>query len=320
MWLLVRNFRVNIIEIKYMTENMKKRLTILFLILAAIAKLEASPQAPDYLIIEKDTLPLYQLILEDYLHSIELPTDSNNLFGFSFRNDFGYGITSTNCWRGYQAVYILENDSLFLKYIIPCNSLRKLNTDDINNSVEQMRRLFKKKVKNNKVFIDWYSSEFTIPKGKPIWWDGIFTTLYDKEELYSIRKGILVDKHIINNYIKVKGGISRKKKEMSKAVFKEIKKLNWKKLDEELMCDDTYCLEIDSRGKIINVEKKNNGVELDADDTYCQNFIKDQLKNLKFDVILYHGRPFNDKFYIEIFYDTTTKELENWSKYENYSY
>ena len=92
---------------------MRKTLTIIFLLLIPIANLKASPQSPDYLIIGNDTLPLYQLILEDYLHSLEQPTDSNNLFGFSFRNDFGYGTTSTNCWRGYQAVYSLENDSYF---------------------------------------------------------------------------------------------------------------------------------------------------------------------------------------------------------------
>ena len=183
-----------------------------------------------------------------------------------------------------------------------------------------MQKVFQEKVKNKKVFIDWFSSEFTIPKGKPIWWDGIFTTIYDKEEIYYIRKGILVNKQIINNYQKVKGGISRKKQKMSKAVFNEIRKLNWKKLDDEFLCSDTYCLEIDSRGKVLNVEKNNHGVELDEDDIYCQNVIKNQLEKLQFDIILYHGRPFNDKFCIEVFYDDTTNKLENWSKYEDYEY
>jgi len=58
---------------------MRKRLIILFFLLVAIENLKASPQAPDYLIIGNDALPLYQLILEDYLHSVEQPTDSNNL-------------------------------------------------------------------------------------------------------------------------------------------------------------------------------------------------------------------------------------------------
>ena len=297
---------------------MRKRLKILFLLLVPIANLEASPQAPDYLIIGKDTVPVFQLILESYLQTIEQPTDSNSLFGFSFRDTFSEGI-SFNCWRGYQAVYSLENDSLFLKYILPCNSLKNINSY-AESSNEKMKMIFNDKVRNNKVLLDWYSGEFTIPKGKMIWGDGIFTRIYDKEELYTFQNGILLEKTLVKNYQKVKGGISRKKKEMSKAVFNEIKKLNWKKLDDEFLCDDTYCLEIDSRGKVINVEKNNYGKELDEDDIYCQEAIKNQLKNLQFDIILYHGRPFNDRFCIEVFYDSTTHKLENWSKYEDYDY
>ena len=179
---------------------MRQNLIIIFLLLSSIVDLKASLQVPDYSIIGKDTLPIYQLILEDYLHSIEHRVDIDSLFGFSFRDDLVYGIASTSCWRGYQAVYSLENDSLFLKYIIPCNSLRKLGADDIDSSNKQVLKVFQDKVKNNKVFIYWFSSEFAIPKGKPIWWGGVFTTIYDNEELYSIRKGILVDKHIVNNY------------------------------------------------------------------------------------------------------------------------
>jgi len=289
---------------------MKKRLMVLFLLLTPMSILKASPQSPDYIIIGNDTLPIYQLILEDYLQSIKQPTDSTSLFGFSFYDDFRY--FSTGCVRGYQAVYSLENDSLFLKHIIPCHSLEEFNADVIDNSNKQMQRLFQEKVKNDKVFIDWYSSEFTIPKGKLIWWNYIFTVIYDKEELYTIRKGILVDKHIISNYQKVKGGISRDKKEMSKAIFDEIKKLDWKKLDDEFLCSDKYCIEIDYRGKVINVEKDYYG-ELDEYDIYCQKAINNQLKNLQFDIILCHGRPFNDSFCIEVYYDNNTNQLKKWS-------
>lgn len=298
---------------------MKNKIIFIFLLSISIVNLKASPQAPDYLIIGNDTLPVYKLILEDYLNSVEQPADSNSLFGFKFKDEFGYGI-SMNCWRGYQAVYNIENDSLFLKYIIPCNSFSKLDDEDIKRSNEQMQKIFQEKVKNNKVFMDWYSGDFTIPKGSPIWRDGLFTTIYDKEDLYSIRKGYLADKHTIDNYLKMKGGIPRKKQKMSKAIFNEIKKLDWKKLDRDLPCDDRYNIEIDSRGKVINVEKNNYGMELDKDDVHCQNIIKKQLEKLQFDVILHHGMPFNEIFYIEIFYDSTTGKLENWSQYEDDEY
>ena len=61
----------------------------IFATICFISLIKASPQAPDYLIIGKDTLPIYQLILENYLQNLEQPTDSNSLFGFSFRDDKG---------------------------------------------------------------------------------------------------------------------------------------------------------------------------------------------------------------------------------------
>lgn len=166
-----------------------------------------------------------------------------------------------------------------MNYIIPCNSIREIGVDDINRSHEQLEKVFQEKMKNKKVFIDWFSGEFAIPKGgKSIWWDNIFTTIYDKEELYTIRKGILVDRYIVQNYQKKKGGITREKNVMSKAIFNEIKKLNWQKLYTDFFCDGMYCFEIDSRGKIINVEKENYGIELDEDHIYCLKVIKNQLK------------------------------------------
>ena len=154
-----------------------KKIVLLLTIVFCFIKLKASPQAPDYLIIGKDTLPVCQLILEEYLDSVEEPAENNSLFGFNFREG-----ASPNCWRGYQAVYSLENDSLFLKYVLPCGSIKNFDSSDANSSNEQMKKIVTEKVKNDKVFMDWYSNELAIPKGKPVCWDGIFTTIYDKEK------------------------------------------------------------------------------------------------------------------------------------------
>ena len=271
---------------------------------------KASPQAPDYLIIGKDTLPVYQLILEDYFQTLEQPTDSNSLFGFSFREIFGGGF-SFNCWRGYQAVYCLDNDSLFLKYILPCNSLKNINSY-IESSKEKMKLIFDDKVKNDRVLLDWYSGEFTIPKGKPIWWDGIFTRIYDKEELYTFQNGILLEKTLVNNYQKVKGGIARDDKAIAKKIFNRLKKINWKKLyKQDIMCDlQGYHFTIDERGKISSVE---SGWEnLDEEDLYCLEIVKKQVQNLQFDIIKYHGRPMAMQIFLKIFYDDEKHKLEMW--------
>jgi hypothetical protein len=100
----------------------KIRTITVILILFLPFKSMASPQLPDYIIYKSDTIPVYQLILEEYFGHMEIP-DQGSLFGLKFRNN-----ASLNCWRGYQAIYLIENDSLFLKNIINCHELLMFRT------------------------------------------------------------------------------------------------------------------------------------------------------------------------------------------------
>jgi hypothetical protein len=70
-----------------------------------------------------------------------LNPDEEKLFGLSFRTSLeGIG-TSFNCWRGYQAIYKIENDSLFVSSIIDCHSIKKIDIlnhfylDSLRNNV-----------------------------------------------------------------------------------------------------------------------------------------------------------------------------------------
>lgn len=120
-----------------------------------------SPQIPDYIIYKKDTIPTYNLIVENYLQSLN--PNEDKLFGLSFRNSTeGLG-TSLNCWRGYQAIYEVENDSLFVKHIISCFELKDNKKINIFESQERMNKIFGEKVKNGKVFVDWYSGIINFP-------------------------------------------------------------------------------------------------------------------------------------------------------------
>ncbi|MDR1348672.1 MAG: hypothetical protein LBJ63_09685 [Prevotellaceae bacterium] len=291
-----------------------KHLIIEISFIVCCCSLYASPQVSDFLIIEKDTIPVYNLILENYLQQIEKP-DKGRLFGFSFRDGENM---SFSCWRGYQAVYSLENDSLFLKYILPCHSLRNISTH-IDSSIEKIKNIFNDKVVNGKVFIDWFSNIIAFPRGKQIWWDGIFNSIYDREEIYIFEKGILSDKRNVKNYQKVKGGISRtNNKVISNAIFQKVKKLDWKKLDNlDIICDSEYFIVIDEKGKISNIEINTYGNPFDEDDLYCMDVMKKQLQNLQFDIIKWHGEPMKTEFRFEIFYDDKTNQLENWAKYDD---
>ncbi|MBN1462470.1 MAG: hypothetical protein JW922_02185, partial [Paludibacteraceae bacterium] len=92
---------------------MKKVIGILCFLLIAGKAFTAS-QVPDICIIKKDsvqdTLSIFVFPLEDYF---ELKGEKN-LGGFKNCN-------SPSCSRGYQAVWLIENDSLFLINIQGCN-------------------------------------------------------------------------------------------------------------------------------------------------------------------------------------------------------
>jgi len=152
-----------------------------------------SPQIPDYIIYKKDTISTYNLIVENYLQSLN--PNEDKLFGLSFRNTTeGLG-TSLNCWRGYQAIYEVENDSLFVKHIISCFELKDNKKINLVASQERMNKIFGKKVKNRKVFIDWYSGIINFPlkikKNKMLRWDGVFYRIYENENILVFSDGLL---------------------------------------------------------------------------------------------------------------------------------
>jgi hypothetical protein len=91
------------------------------------SELLGSPQTPDYIIIKGDTIPTYNLLLESYLQKLDT-VEAQRLFGLAFRDG-----ASTNCWRGYQAIYLLQNDSLFLVNIINCGALTNKTIDKIES-------------------------------------------------------------------------------------------------------------------------------------------------------------------------------------------
>jgi hypothetical protein len=78
---------------------------------------------PDYLIFKKDTIATFNLILEEYFQKQE-KVATEKLFGLSFRDH-----ASFNCWRGYQAIYEIDRDSLFLVGVINCGERRSGTID-----------------------------------------------------------------------------------------------------------------------------------------------------------------------------------------------
>ena len=177
-----------------MTKLYTVPLLILFWTLSSFRPF-VSPQVPDYIIYAKDTIATYNLILEQYLQRQDTAT-TEKLFGLSFRSG-----ASFTCWRGYQAIYKIDNDSLFLVNIINCGERRN---GQINKSAsaQKMKAIFGDRLINERVFIDWFSSDIAFPlNNKVLRWDGVFYKIFEQEKVISIADGKILKTEDVNNYI-----------------------------------------------------------------------------------------------------------------------
>lgn len=271
----------------------------------------ASPQMPDYIIYKNDTIPTYNLILEKHLQSQET-SETDKLFGLSFRNG-----SSFNCWRGYQAIYKIENDSLNLVEIINCGELRNGKIDKAQ-SIEKMKAIFKERFKNGKVFIDWFEGDINFPlTDKILRWDGVFYKIFEKEKVISISKGFVTNNQDVKNYIDDPKRIDRRdKNKVSDLLFKKLKKINWKN-SNDFDCGTKYLVTIDEKGNISKVRMVYSDEEIEEfyekdEYNFCIEKIFNSLKSLKFDIIKDKGKPISEDIYIHIWQEENGK-LENWT-------
>jgi len=296
-----------------MTKTFSVSLFIVFLTFSL--QLFASPQVPDFIIFRGDTIATYNLILEQYLQRQE-QTPSEKLFGLSFRNSLDGGF-SFNCWRGYQAIYKIDNDSLFLVNIISCGEQRngKINKAA---SIEKMKTLFSDKVLNERVYITWFTGDISFPlTNKVLRWDVVFYTTFEKERVVNISDGKLLKVEDVENYVDDPDRVNRKdKNKVSNILFKRLKRTKWKN-KEEYDCGDKYLVTIDENGNVSKVRMLRSDAEIekyyDRDEyNFCIDKMFNALKTLKFDIIKDKGKPIAEDIYIEIWVESNGK-IENWT-------
>lgn len=274
----------------------------------------ASPQSPDYIIYKGDTLATYTLILEQYFQ-LQGKDEQGKLFGLSFRDGATF-----NCWRGYQAIYKIDNDSLFLVDIISCGERRNVQIDKAA-SAEKMKSIFKNKFINNRVYIDWFSGDMKFPlTNKVLRWDGVFYRIYEKETVIDIDYGKVLKMENVDNYVHNPKAIGRKNKDkVSDILFKKIKRTKWINADS-IDCSEKYLVTIGNDGRVSKVimlgyqsqdtiDKYWERNEYD----YCINTMFNSLKKLQFDIIKDKGKPISEDIYIEIYFDDKKGKIENWT-------
>lgn len=297
---------------------MKWSLTAIFTLLI-LTNLIASPQVPDYIIYKKDTIPTYNLLVEQYLQTQK--DDNGKLFDLSFRNSIdGQSGTSMNCWRGYQAIYKIENDSLFLSAIIDCHFLENKKQKPNN----YIKKLFGDKVKSEKVFIDWYSGNISFPvkskENKIIRWDGVFERVFLYETVITIEDGKIIEISNEENYVNLENGIDRMERDsINNILFGHIKNYKWNKLDK-FDCGERYTVVIGENGKISNVLMTDYQTEKQIKEywntkreyIFCIKSIKKALSELQFDILKRKGKPIEEKIFIEIWFNEDGT-MENWT-------
>lgn len=151
-----------------------KKIIFSLLFILSLNNSYATPQTADLLISNGDTIPIYPFIVEQYLKI-------NPAKGQAFRDYLLETFPkSTAHLRGYQAMFELKNDSLFLLKIFSGTTDKYAINLDI---------LFNKK---DKIFADWYSGEITNPENclMPDYgnkWGGF----YEYETDFTFEKGVL---------------------------------------------------------------------------------------------------------------------------------
>lgn len=293
---------------------LKRKIILIFIIISQFGF--SSPQLPDLLIYRNDTINVYNLILEEYLNKNDFKKQGD-LFGLSFRDG-----ASLNCWRGYQAIYKIENDSLFLVNIVGCGEVfYEKGKIDLNKSNENINTIFGSKFKNGKVYIDWFNGNINIKNGELLSWDGVFKKTYEKEISFIFKKGKLKNTLNVENYIDDPNRINRKLNDtLRNIVFEKVKHLNWEELDNECECGgEKYIITIGKNGSIKSIKSGEYKNRKEIKDFWgikeyntCIKALMENLKNLKFDIIKINNKKIEQKFLFRPWFDQKTKNLENW--------
>ncbi|MDL2320344.1 hypothetical protein LJC45_04345 [Alistipes sp. OttesenSCG-928-B03] len=305
-----------------------KKLLLLTIFCSVTYTASALSEGTDVLLIGNDTIHICTLPLEQFL-------DANpECFISLARKNGNYSMRTTNL-HGYIAYWRLQDDKLYLEKIDGFgyydsdpnekNIMAKLTEHDFASSAPEpalppkitserlMLRMFPNSMESGKVYADWFNGDIVIPKGARLRSDGFSDYTSYEEDVMTFKKGQIAHKEHVINYIPVKDGISRHTREtVTDAIFSRLKELNWDKLCDDL-CDDEYIITIDPNGKIKSMKMSyyTNGEKEDRGDRACARKLYRHLKSLRFDIIRWHGKPFEEDYTIDIFYNETTGELKN---------
>lgn len=224
---------------------MKKNLLILFLIVCSLI-VKSSPQNPDILIYNGDTIAIFSNPLELFLK-------------LNGKENLDRGCNSSACNRGYIATWTIKNDSLFLVQIEKCGIQIVsgfYSGYECPDSIDsELFSYLKTEFKSGLIFADWFSDTIISPQGRILKYvHGGYLTKYERELLLTVENGLLVNSIVVKNSISDPTLIDKFNLSLiHDTVFHYISKLDWKLLGDNF-CDYGYAITIGKNGKVLKVK------------------------------------------------------------------
>jgi hypothetical protein len=189
---------------------MKRKVFIfIFLLTVSLFRTFATPQIPDRLIYNGDTLSIFANPLEQLYDNDSIRP---NFF------DKNESCESTACWRSYVAEWIIIDDNLYLTGIYSCCYYK----DSIK---ADLKKLFGDKFVNGKVKADWFTADIISPQGKLLYYVHMgYESLYEKELEFNFDKGKLIGTKIYDNSKSRQSDYSQNQEKLKEFFYSNI---NW---------------------------------------------------------------------------------------------
>jgi hypothetical protein len=278
---------------------------ILFLLLPL--KLFGTAQEPDLIIYKGDTLFLHACPLGFYPNRELINTQ--NLF------ESKLGSCSTGCWRGYIAVWEIDDNKLYLtkiknhcylSYMSSVDSYKNagIGIDSIGSEFADLKMLFPERYENGKVRADWMSGKLISPQGNLLYYiHSEFESVYERELAFNIENGLLVGTEWFDNSKTKKSKYTEDTKLLSEFIYSNINYNNLPKSDTIKGRVTVLIISSDDNGKIDSVQ-----VVRGINEIYDAEAVRVIKSIPEWEVIYRHGKRINHLWTVPIKFDMTEKK------------
>ena len=156
-----------------------KKLLLLLMICAWTGQAFATAQIPDSLVYQGETHPIFSNPLESYFDK-DHPRPQN-VFVFS----------CTACWRGYVAMWTIEERFLYLTKLKEGTCSRDAKEIDLSRVFPGQKGQIK---------ATWFSGALRIPMGERLHYVHMgYGSLYEKTRVLTIERGKLTNDYVVDN-------------------------------------------------------------------------------------------------------------------------